>query len=119
MAEEKTAKTAQTAQPGGLKKNARGKVKNPKKTVLRLMSYLKKFRVHFTIVLICIFLNAFANVRGSLFIQTVIDDYITPMLSTGSKDFSPLLSAVMTMAMIYAVGIISGTICSRTCRLSP
>ena len=84
MAEEKTAKTAQTAQPGGLKKNARGKVKNPKKTVLRLMSYLKKFRVHFTIVLICIFLNAFANVRGSLFIQTVIDDYITPMLSTGS-----------------------------------
>ena len=113
MAEEKTAKTAQTAQPGGLKKNARGKVKNPKKTVLRLMSYLKKFRVHFTIVLICIFLNAFANVRGSLFIQTVIDDYITPMLSTGSKDFSPLLSAVMTMAMIYAVGIISGLIYNR------
>lgn len=67
----------------------RPKVDNAGKTIRRLMSYVGKYKTQFTVVIICIILSAFANVRGSLFIQTVIDDYIVPMLSSGNNDFSP------------------------------
>ena len=77
------------------------------------MSYVGKYKTQFTVVIICIILSAFANVRGSLFIQTVIDDYIVPMLSSGNNDFSPLLSAVIRMGIIYAVGITSSLLYNR------
>ena len=100
--------------PGGRgPKGPRPRVNDVKKTIARLMSYVGMYKIQFGIVIICIILSAFANVRGSLFIQTVIDDYITPMLSSGSTDFSPLLSAIMSMAMIYAVGIISAFLYNR------
>lgn len=91
----------------------RPKVDNAGKTIRRLMSYVGKYKTQFTVVIICIILSAFANVRGSLFIQTVIDDYIVPMLSSGNNDFSPLLSAVIRMGIIYAVGITSSLLYNR------
>lgn len=91
----------------------RPKVDNAGKTIRRLMSYVGKYKTQFTVVIICIILSAFANVRGSLFIQTVIDDYIVPMLSSGNNDFSPLLSAVVRMGIIYAVGITSSLLYNR------
>lgn len=56
-------------------------------------------------ILICV--SSFANVYGNTFQQRLIDDYITPMLTSGSKDFSPLLSAILQMVAIYAVGILA------------
>lgn len=53
-----------------------------------------------------ILISAFANVRGSLFLQVVIDDYITPLIGQSNPDFTGLLKAIMTMALIYVVGII-------------
>ena len=91
----------------------RPKVDNAGKTIRRLISYVGKYKTQFTVVIICIILSAFANVRGSLFIQTVIDDYIVPMLSSGNNDFSPLLSAVIRMGIIYAVGITSSLLYNR------
>lgn len=91
----------------------RPKVDNAGKTIRRLMSYVGKYKAQFTFVIICIILSAFANVRGSLFIQTVIDDYIVPMLSSGNNDFSPLLSAAIRMGIIYAVGITSSLLYNR------
>ena len=91
----------------------RPKVDNAGKTIRRLISYVGKYKTQFTVVIICIILSAFANVRGSLFIQTVIDDYIVPMLSSGNNDFSPLLSAVVRMGIIYAVGITSSLLYNR------
>ncbi len=98
-------------------KGARGprpKINDARKTIGRLMSYVGKYKFQFIFVIICIILSAFANVKGSLFIQTVIDDYITPMLESGSNDFSPLLTAVISMGAIYAVGIISSLLYNRT-----
>ncbi|OJG93003.1 hypothetical protein RV15_GL002137 [Enterococcus silesiacus] len=57
--------------------------------------------------MILILLSTFANVRGSLFLQVVIDDYITPLLGQSNPNFSGLLKAITTMALIYGVGIIS------------
>lgn len=62
-------------------------------------------------VLICV--NSFANVYGNTFQQRLIDDYITPMLSTGSKDYSPLLAAIVQMIMIYGVGVIASYVLNR------
>lgn len=99
--------------PGGGARGPRPKVNDARKTIRRLMSYVGRYKVQFTVVIICIILSAFANVRGSLFIETVIDDYITPMLSSGSRDFSNLLNAVIRMGCIYAVGIISSLLYNR------
>ena len=84
------------------------KAKDPKKTLKRLLGYIfKDYKLQFLIVLICIVLSALAGVFGSMFLQKLIDDYISPMLVSGSTDFSPLLSAIIKMALIYIIGIVS------------
>ena len=97
--------------PGGRRGMMGGKhSKNPKKTLGRLMKYIQKgYGVQFVVVLICILLSAVANVAGSMFTQTVIDDYITPLLTMANPDFSgppgANLHALMSMAVIYLIGI--------------
>ncbi|WP_404589458.1 ABC transporter ATP-binding protein [Enterococcus sp. UD-01] len=91
----------------GQTKGVRGS-QNPIRTLKRLFSYMyKNYKFHLVSVLIFILLSTFANVRGSLFLQVVIDDHITPLLGTSNPDFSGLLKAITTMALIYAVGIVS------------
>lgn len=81
--------------------------KNAGKTFKRLMQYLGRYRYLMIPVIICILVSAVASVAGSLFLKTLIDDYISPMLLTGDNDFAPLLRAIMMMAGIFALGIIS------------
>ena len=77
-----------------------------KETMKRLFAYIfKNFGLQFIIVFACIIVSVLANVRGTLFMQTLIDDYISPMLVTGSTDFSPLLSAILRVASFYLIGI--------------
>ena len=51
-----------------------------KKTLLRLLSYMKPYRLHLILVFLCIAVSAFASVMSSLFLRTLIDDYIAPLL---------------------------------------
>lgn len=84
------------------------------KTIARLLHYVTgKYRYWLIAVFICILLSAFASVTGSLFIQKLIDNYITPMVSTGSRDFTPLLQALMIMAVIYIIGSLSTYVYNR------
>lgn len=84
------------------------KSQDPVKTLKRLFSYMfKNYKFQLVLVLVLILLSTFANVRGSLFLQVVIDDYITPLLGQSNPNFSGLLKAITTMALIYGVGIIS------------
>lgn len=84
------------------------KVKNIRKTLKRLLDYIFiNYKLQFFAVLICIILSALAGVKGSVFLQSLIDDYISPMLVSGSTDFSPLLGAILKMSLIYIIGIIS------------
>ena len=83
------------------------KAKNSKKTLLRLLSYLKEYRLRFVFVFVCILLTTLAGVKGSLFLKELIDDYITPLLSQKNPNFSGLMNAIFQMALIYLAGILT------------
>lgn len=96
------------AGPGRMPRGDGRKAKNVGKTLKRILSYMGRYKFHMTAVFVCIILNSLAGVAGMLFLQTLIDNYITPMLmSAGVPDFSPLLHAISMMAVIYLVGVIS------------
>ena len=102
--------------PGGPGRGPMGgkKIENPGKVFKRLLNYvMKKYAVQYVLVLIFIVVGVLANVRGTLFLQTLIDDYITPMLTQTNPDFSGLLRAILQMAAIYLVGVISTYLQSR------
>ena len=82
----------------------------PTKTIKRLLKIMaKEHKAQLIIVFFMILISAFANVRGSLFLQVVIDDYITPLIGQSNPNFTGLLKAIMTMALIYVIGI-AGTL---------
>ena len=81
--------------------------KNPKQTLLRLLSYMRKYLPVLVIVLVCIFLTSVAQTKGSRSLGTLVDAYILPMISSGSTDFGPIGQFLLKMAAIFAVGILS------------
>ena len=86
----------------------RPKVANPGKLLKRVLGeVLRHYTPRCIVVLICIFLSAFANVQASLFLQTLIDDYIAPMLQQQDPDFGPLIGALARIGCIYLVGILA------------
>lgn len=91
-----------------------GKQQLDMKTLKRLMSYLKDYKKRFLFVLVCIALNAGAMVASSLFLQILIDNYITPLLASASPEFAPLFRAMRVLAGIYLIGILASLFYSRT-----
>ena len=83
------------------------KQKMDKKTVKRLLSYFGTYKLQFTFVLICIVISAVAGVLSSLFLQTLIDDYIEPLLIAAAPNFSGLLRMILVMAGIYLIGVLA------------
>lgn len=84
------------------------KIKNPGKLFARLMGFIfKKYLPACIIVVICIFVSVLANVQGTMFTKNLIDDYIVPLLKTGSPDYGPLLAAMGKVAIFYGIGVIS------------
>ena len=82
------------------------KVENPVKVFIRIMSYvLKRYPVHCLLVLICIVVSVYANVQGTMFMKTLIDGYITPLLGQANPDYSELLQAIIKMGILYVIGI--------------
>lgn len=81
------------------------KVQNPMKTLKRLIGIImKKYKFHMIFVFLFILLSVFANVQGTLFIQTLIDDYINPLIGQPNPDFAPLLMAISKVAVFYLLG---------------
>lgn len=90
-------------------RNQRGKgPENPGKLLKRLMGMLMKhYGAAIIIVAICIIINVLANVQGTMFMQRLIDDYITPLLKSETKNYTPLLHAIGRVACFYGIGIIA------------
>ncbi|MCR5119543.1 MAG: ABC transporter ATP-binding protein/permease [Lachnospiraceae bacterium] len=106
MAETKQVKMGRG--PGGRMMGPRPKLENPGKIFARVFSYVfKDYGLHMIIVAACIFTTVFTSVRGTLFLKTLIDDYIKPLLLVSDPDFTPLFNAILKMAGIYAIGIIA------------
>jgi ATP-binding cassette subfamily B multidrug efflux pump len=83
-------------------------------TMKRLFSYIvAKHRAWFFLSLFCIVVSALAGIMGSLFLQVLIDDYITPMLLATNPSFAPLLRAIATMAGIYMIGVVATFLYNR------
>lgn len=91
--------------------------KNEKKTtrtstasrlITRVIRYmLHYYKIPFIIVVVCILITAIATVIGATFPQTLVDDYITPMLQNGSDDFSGLARDLFQLACVMGVGVIT------------
>ena len=94
--------------------NVKSNLKNGASSLVRLLKYMIKVnKLSMLFVVICIFISAFAQMQGMVFIQSLVDDYITPMLTSGSNDFSGLAEALIKVGVLYGVGIVSSFIYSR------
>ena len=83
------------------------KAKNPKKTLSRLLGYMKRHTAILIICCVCIVISAYASTTGSENIGNLVDDFITPMVESGSTDFTPLLQYLIRIGAIFAVGIVA------------
>ncbi len=90
------------------------KKKIDRQTITRLLGYVfREYKLQFAIVLILVVLSSLTNIASSLFIESLIDDYISPMLLQDNPVFTPLLKALAIMACIYLVGIVSSYLYNR------
>ena len=87
------------------------KLKNPGKLLARLLKFIfSRYAIHYIVVVVCIFLSVFCSIQGTLFLQSLIDDYIEPLLLVETPDYTPLLYAMSRVAMFYALGAIAAYI---------
>ena len=92
----------------------RPKVENPGLLLKRIMGEVfQHYLPHCIIVLICIVVSALANVQASLFLKSLIDDYIVPMTQQAAPDFGPLTAALLRVGCIYAVGVLAAWLNAR------
>lgn len=87
--------------------------KNTGKTAKRLLSYVFKYKGRLVVVLISILASALTGVASSLFLQTLIDDYIEPLLIEAVPNFAGLFKAIIFMAGIYIIGIVATLLYNR------
>ena len=80
--------------------------KDPKKTLLRLLSYMKPHIPVLIVVFLCIILTSYAQTMGSSSLGTLVDEYILPMVKSGSTDFAPLFSFLVQIACIFLAGML-------------
>ena len=85
--------------------NKRSTIK--KGTIKRILSYLGNYKKTLLLVFICIIISSVTGVLGSLFLKSLIDDYISPMLINNSNDYSNLLNALIKISSIYLFGVIT------------
>ena len=80
----------------------------------RVIKYmLAHYKWTFLLVVCCITIHAITSVIGAAFPQTLVDDYIDPMLTTGADLFPELLSNIIRIACIMGVGVIAAYLYSR------
>ena len=93
------------AGPGRMRGDGR-KATNPGKTLLRLLSYMKKYIPLLVFVFLCIIATSVAQAQGSRALGPLVDDYILPMVANGSTDFGPLKAYLVKLACIFGFGIL-------------
>ena len=83
-------------------------------TIKRLFGYMKsRYKILLILVVICIIINTIANTAASLYLEVLVDDYITPLIGVENPNLSAFLRAIIIMALMYIVGIITITIYTR------
>ncbi len=83
-------------------------------TIKRIFSYMSRYKKSMVMVILCIIISSVASVAGSIFLGTLIDDYITPLLADPNPVFTGLLKALALMACVYLAGILSSWLYMRS-----
>ncbi len=121
MVEEKYAKYNRKPPAGGQKgpgprgpRGPRPKIENPGRLLKRVLGYtFKDYWLQWIIVIVCIVTAVFASLQGTLFMRTLIDDYIEPLLGKQNPDFGPLAGAIGRVACFYGLGVVASFTQSR------
>ncbi len=116
MAEERRPKVNQPPGPGGPRgmRGPRPKLENPGKIFKRIMGYvMRDYWKQYLLVVICILVTVFASTQGTMFMKTLIDSYIAPLIGGANPDFTPLLHAIMRVACFYIAGIVASFVQAR------
>ena len=99
--------------PGG-PRGPRPKIENPGRLFKRLMRYtLKDYAAGWVVVVICIFVSVYASLQGTMFMRTLIDAYILPLIGGDNPDFTPLAGAISRVALFYGLGVLASFTQSR------
>ena len=101
--------------PGGPRgRGPRPKVENPGKIFKRIMRYtLKDYALGWVVVVICIFATVYCSLQGTMFMRTLIDDYILPLIGRENPEFDALAGAITRVAIFYAIGVAASYTQSR------
>ncbi len=114
MAQERAPKENKGFGPGARARGPRPKIEHPGRILKRIMGYtLRDYWLHWILVLLCIFTLVFSSLQGTLFMRTLIDEYIVPLLGNQNPDFSPLAQAIGRVAVFYAMGVFASFLQSR------
>lgn len=82
-------------------------------TIKRIFSYMGRYKTALFLVVICILLSSIAGAVSGLFLQILIDDYITPLLAADAPVFTGLLHALLTLAVVYLIGVAASLLYNR------
>ena len=119
MAEERNSRTDRGPGPGHGPGGPRGrgprpKVENPGKIFKRIMRYtLKDYALGWVVVVICIFAAVYSRLQGTMFMRTLIDDYILPLIGRENPEFDALKAAILRVAVFYGIGVAAAYIQAR------
>lgn len=112
--EKKAAKPKVNQGPGRRMMGPRPKLKNPSKILKRILGFTwKDYGILWIVVVICIFTSVYASLQGTMFMKTLIDAYIVPLIGGEHPDFSNLLHAITKVGMFYVAGVLASFVQSR------
>ena len=96
-------------------RGAKPTVANPGKVFKRIIGFVaKNYLVHCIVVLVCIALTVFSTIQGTMFMKTLIDQYIMPLMQQDIPDYTDLLHAIIRVACFYGIGVIAAYVNTRT-----
>ena len=116
MAQEKVRAVKPMRGPGGHRGpgGAMPKVENPGKILKRLLTYVfANYKFHFAVVVVCILLASLMTLRGTWFMQSLFDEYISPLTQVQEPDFAPLAKALGTLAISFGIGVVASYVYNR------
>ncbi|MDO4537402.1 MAG: ABC transporter ATP-binding protein [Coriobacteriales bacterium] len=97
--------------PKGVSAQAEKQSLGPVKEIFKLV--WRNYKVQFCLVIVCILVSAFATLRSTLFTQSLIDDYILPMMEAGSSDYGPLAAAIGQLLIVAGLGVVASYLNNR------
>lgn len=96
--------------PGPNKPKAKGKPKNVKKTVARILHYMRPYKLHLVLVIFFVLLSAGAQVASTYFLKPLINDYILPLVGQQNPDLSSFINILCVIGVIYLAGALSSLV---------